>query len=325
MSSDVAQGLKTLVGRQAEFYRGVSVNWFGGEPLLALDLIKELSQSFMDDCQRRAIPYSSSITTNGFLLKPATVDELLSCQVKYFQVTLDGPQPYHDIRRPLRNGQGTYRQITENLTQMKQRSDAFTVRIRINFDKHLVPEIEQWLDEEISPLFGNDPRFHLMFFAVQQWGGSNDKAVDVCEYDIADHAISRFDACSLAMGFSDAMVKEVLRPHGLVCYASRESMIIVGADGTIYKCSVHFSDPRNRVGQLTADGELHLDTQKWQLWVNPEGIDKSECSNCRIFPICQGRRCPYAAFNEKRPTCAMSREKFERAVLLIANPGNRDW
>jgi uncharacterized protein len=157
-----------------------------------------------------------------------------------------------------------------------------------------------------------------MFFAVQRWGGDNDDAVDVCEFDIADSAINQFNARSLTTGFSDTAVKEMLKPHGLVCYASRESMIIVGADGTIYKCSVHFSDPRNRVGKMTAAGELQLDHELWRLWVNQEDIDKSDCANCRIFPICQGKRCPYAALNEKKPLCAMSKEKFENAVRLIA-------
>jgi uncharacterized protein len=324
MSSDVIEGLKALVSRQAEFYKGVSINWFGGEPLLSLDIIKELSWSFMDSCQKRYIPYNSSITTNGFLLKPAVVDELLDCQVTHFQVTLDGPQPYHDERRPLQNGHGTYQQIISNLTEMKQRSGDFTVRIRINFDQLLVTEIEKWLEEEISPLLGNDPRFHLMFFAVQQWGGDNDNNVEVCDYDVADSAIRHFDTHSLEAGFSDAVVKEVLRPHGLVCYASRESMIIVGADGTIYKCSVHFSDPRNQVGHLTSNGELLLDSERWRLWVDPDGIDKSDCSNCHIFPVCQSKRCPYAAINENKPICAMSREKFENAVRLIAGGGRGD-
>ncbi len=324
MAPDVVKGLKNLISIKAGGYRGISVNWFGGEPLLANDIILDLSNSFIDVCKRRGIPYSSSITTNGFLLNPLVVDGLLSSEVKHFQITIDGPQPYHDLRRPLRNGQGTYRQIIANLTHMKNRADNFTVRIRINFDKALVPQIERWLGEEIAPLLGNDPRFHLMFFAAQKWGGPNDGSVEVCDNEMAESAIRTFDARSLSMGFSDAMVKEVLRPHGLVCYASRESMIIVGADGTIYKCSVHFSDSRNCVGKLAPDGSINLDRPRWQLWVNPEGIDTSSCANCRIFPICQSRRCPYSAMNEGKPTCAVSAKHFEHAIRLIADSRHRD-
>ena len=317
MKKDVIAGLKALVDHKAREYKRISVGWFGGEPLLAKDVIYELSDSFVNSCEHNDITYTSSMTTNGYYLTPDVVDDLLCREIKYFQVTLDGPEAAHNAMRKLSNGKGTYRRILNNLIQMRNRDDEFSVKIRVNFNGASISFMEEWLSNEIVPLFANDHRFSLMFHPVSKWGGSGDATLDVCEEGLVSRINQELIEKSLTFGFSDEVAKESLKPHGNVCYAGKESSIVVGSDGVIYKCTVAFDDIRNQVGRLTTEGELVIDRERWNLWVTVDDKITRWCTSCSFYPNCQSKKCPMIALNQKRPPCPMTKKEYESLVKLV--------
>lgn len=323
MEPPVVAGLKVLAERKAREYEGISVSWFGGEPLLALDVISELATSFLRSCQQNGIPYLSSITTNGYLLSADVVDALLRCEVRHFQVTLDGPETIHDAMRKLANGKGTYRRILDNLARMRNRDDDFKVRVRVNFNNASIQLMEQWLAREIAPLFADDHRFVIRFHAVGKWGGVNDSTLDTCDDGITARIRSELLGKSLNFGFSAGVAKELLKPHGSVCYAAKESSLVVGSDGAIYKCTVAFDDPRNHIGRLKGDGELVIDPTLWNLWVKVDDEVLARCTSCPFYPTCQSRKCPLTAMDYPKPVCPMTRTEYESLVKLVAFSGCR--
>ena len=52
------------------------VEWFGGEPLLCMDVIENLSKHFIDICRKAHKGYTAAITTNGYLLDLETFRKL---------------------------------------------------------------------------------------------------------------------------------------------------------------------------------------------------------------------------------------------------------
>lgn len=66
------------------------MSWFGGEPLLALDIIKYMSEKFINYCGENKIGYSSDIVTNGTLLTKETADILASIGVSSVHINLYG-------------------------------------------------------------------------------------------------------------------------------------------------------------------------------------------------------------------------------------------
>jgi len=46
----------------------LNISWFGGEPLLAINIIRSLSLSFLSICKENNINYYANIVTNGYLL-----------------------------------------------------------------------------------------------------------------------------------------------------------------------------------------------------------------------------------------------------------------
>lgn len=319
MLPEVVQGLKELVRSMGPEYGGISVSWFGGEPLLARDIISELSGSFIESCQQGNIPYTSSITSNGYLLTDDSVTALLADGVKHFQVTLDGPREIHDNHRHLADGTGTYLKILGNLVRMRNREEDFEVRIRVNFTNASTGKIAEWISGEMAPLFAGDKRFALRFHPVGRWGGKNDAQLDVCDMLTGSQTKHEFLKKTAGLNFSDQIAREYLRPHGSVCYAAKESSIVVGSDGTLYKCTVALDDSRNRVGKLTGDGRLHLDMDLWNPWVKAGDRNNSRCGSCFFYPPCQGRSCPLAAMNRKTPQCPVKDEEIENLVRIVAS------
>ncbi len=306
MGKDVISGLKAYVDQNIENFSGLGISWFGGEPLLAYDVIDELSESFIRSCESRGRAYHSGISTNGYLLTPAMVDLLFKHRVRSFQICIDGPEAIHNRKRKMVGGKGTYRKIIDNLMNMRDRKEDFFVSLRTNFDNESLPHIENWLLCEIAPLFSHDPRFSLYFEPITKRGGPNDSALNVCSFQDTFSQMAKFFEKSLKHGFSDLNVKRFLSPHGVVCYAGKESAFIVGSDGALYKCSLDFDDPRNAVGKLTADGQFHLDRSKLSLWTTLDGRDTSDCDVCSIYPCCQGRKCPLVTIKQNKPPCPVS-------------------
>ncbi|HDV5968694.1 TPA: 4Fe-4S cluster-binding domain-containing protein, partial [Staphylococcus pseudintermedius] len=88
MSEDVQKSLVKYVERKLQDDSKIKmllVNWFGGEPLLAKDVIYNLSEEFMRICKDKKVKYVSQITSNGYLLNYETFNNLLKYNVLYYQ------------------------------------------------------------------------------------------------------------------------------------------------------------------------------------------------------------------------------------------------
>lgn len=317
MQPSVIEGLKMLVARKAAAIKSLSIRWFGGEPLLAVDIIDELSASFLASCDKYGVLYRSHMTTNAYLLTPAVFERLIKNQIRDYQITLDGPEPCHDKTRVLVGGGKTFRTIFNNLMHMQQSGHDFTVSLRINFDEQSIPLMGDFF-LELSRVFGNDRRFGLYLRPIGKYGGPNDANIEVCDPGIAKVVEMELSQQYLPHGYLDRLVKKSLQSHGQVCYAAKPNSIVVGSDGTIYKCSVSFEDANNQVGRLMPDGSLDIDLRLWNLWVNNRLEENLICDACPVYPICQGKYCPRSSIRENKPVCPMTRTTYAQLVQLAA-------
>src|SRR4029453_5380413 len=122
----------------------MNVDWFGGEPLLALDVIEYLSKSFLHLCKRYDTPYSGQAITNGTMISERWVEVLTKAGVDRLQITLDGLKQMHDERRPSKlRVISSFEQTVFGLERVVGK---FLVRLRINVDKHNLNEAWALLD-----------------------------------------------------------------------------------------------------------------------------------------------------------------------------------
>ncbi|HSN89860.1 MAG TPA: radical SAM protein [Anaeromyxobacteraceae bacterium] len=113
---------------EASEARRVAAVWYGGEPLLDLDGLARASSQVRAACARRGARYEGFTVTNGTLLDDRAAVTLAAAGIVRAQVTLAGPQPVHDLRRPLL-GAGSFRLILRNLRAARNR-----IALVIRFD-----------------------------------------------------------------------------------------------------------------------------------------------------------------------------------------------
>src|SRR5271166_7199504 len=128
MQEEVQDAIIAMVEDKLDSFRSVSVEWFGGEPLVGQKAVFGLSKRLIALCASAEIKYSASMVTNGYLLNKETCEQLSLCAVQDIQVSLDGPAHIHDVMRPLRGGGSTFARIVENLHHAVGK---FNIMIRI--------------------------------------------------------------------------------------------------------------------------------------------------------------------------------------------------
>lgn len=276
--------------------------------------------SFLASAHGNDIAYSAGITTNGVNLDASTVDTLLKCDVRSFQITLDGPPGIHDARRRRLGGGGSFETILTNLRDMACRpsTDEFRVAVRVNFDRDSRSEVPHLL-QILSKALGRDERFAVYFRPVGAWGGPNDADLPVCEGTAGEFAM--FEMHEMALTHSSipvALMHRFLQPNGSVCYAAQRFSHVVGSDGRLMKCTVALDDPVNVVGQLRQDGSFDVDNERESLWLDSDETTEPACQACHFRPACQGAHCPLVRIREHRPPCPPEKSHIKHALRLIA-------
>ena len=96
------------------------LSFYGGEPLLEFDLLKNCVEFAKGRAKESGKQASFSVTTNGTLLDDAAVDFLVENEFLIL-ISLDGPQESHDRYRVFPNGKGSFETVDANLKRFAQR------------------------------------------------------------------------------------------------------------------------------------------------------------------------------------------------------------
>lgn len=278
MPQSVVSGIANLVKRRAE--KGLKtfrLEFFGGEPLVAWDVVEALARDLSDICCANGTEMFGGMTTNGMLLTRARLDRLAACAVRAFQVTLDGPQAIHDRRRMTRQGEGSFDAVWRTLAMLKAAPHPVEVLVRMHFDPTTLDPLlgDAGFVRQVAAAFVRDDlRFRLHFHALGRWGGPNDRETPVFASAADEHAaVDRLIEEALAAGCATAQFAQYRRDAALgesghaICYAARANAFVIRSNGRVAKCTVAFEDERNTVGRLAENGDLVIDQERHLPWL----------------------------------------------------------
>jgi len=141
MSDDTQDALIDFLRTYIGSIKQLHITWYGGEPLMALDVVEALTKRFLLLCTEHNIDYRAAMVTNGYLLSPNVVKRLHPLMLSSIQVTVDGPPKTHDERRFLLGGKPTFQRILSNLCESRD-SMPCLVSLRVNIDKNNTSEID---------------------------------------------------------------------------------------------------------------------------------------------------------------------------------------
>ncbi|MGD2090277.1 MAG: radical SAM protein [Candidatus Aminicenantes bacterium] len=106
------------------------ISFYGGEPLLRFDLIRETVEYVKTKYQNKK--YSFNLTTNGTLINKEILDFLIENDFS-IMVSLDGPEHINDRYRRFKNGKGSFKRILKNLEFIREyNKDYYSSRVSIS-------------------------------------------------------------------------------------------------------------------------------------------------------------------------------------------------
>ncbi|RKN43948.1 radical SAM/SPASM domain-containing protein [Streptomyces hoynatensis] len=272
----------------------VVVTWFGGEPLLALRVVREMTGRFLAAAAQHGTRYRARLVTNGSLLTDRTLRELHhELRVEALEVTLDGPQEVHDRRRLKRNGRGSFHRTVGVLARAVREGTVpgLRVGIRINVDE----ENEEHVPDLLADLacFGlASPQVEVHPMPVHSWGN------DVSAVEIGARRYAEREAGWLrlarALGLGFPTMPNVVKRTTCVATSTRRE--ILDPAGRVYSCSEHPLVPGAAregvvatVDQLT--GAAPRPRGEFDDWYEQVGDGSQQCGRCPLLPVCGGG-CP---------------------------------
>jgi uncharacterized protein len=267
------------------------LTYFGGEPLLHPKAIKQISCALWQYCRDSRVNMEIGMITNGVLLTPEFVNEMLPWGFKWIKITFDGDRQEHDKKRVWKSGKGTFDAIYNNLCQIHGK---LRIAIGGNFDEQNYGSIFPLLERLKKSPFADDimvARFKPIMtvntkLAVQREGKVT-SFCEVCSFNKEQVGqILALQEKTLQVGLP-IQEEPVIGPCE---YHSRHAFTIA-QDGTIYNCPAFVGLHNLAAGHVRDDvlndeGERQLTSKKWD----------GECETCAYLPNCVGG-CRYNAVN----------------------------
>jgi uncharacterized protein len=337
MSLETAERVGDWIERELDRVRPEKfvLVFFGGEPLLNLPVMYYLAERSWDATERRGIPMTMTMITNGLLLTPEVVDRLTPYGLYGVKITLDGDRDTHNRMRPLRGGQGTFDRIVEN---MRQIAGKCRIAIGGNFDESSVdsyPALLDFLREQefadqlvkvaFKPVVRYEPQPARGVLPLIPVGGDNKPLNGSCMTNVGKGGGSTCDSCSF-LDEKTEFLRQETRRHGFKtpdgvhngpCHIHHKNAQTIGPDGSLYPCPGFTGEKALSVGHIDGRIEARRETElerfeRLHPW--------KECGDCAFIPVCAGG-CLTASYTQlgdvNLPTC--HKPSFESALVSLAH------
>lgn len=266
--------------------KAINIDFYGGEPLLSLELIKAISILMNIFVESRGAKYSFTLVTNGSLFKRRVAEDLVLLGLKSIKTTIDGPPEIHNASRPFKSGVGSFGTVIENI---KDTWDIVKIGIGCNYRES---------NYETFPLLFNcfekeeltaGKIYELNFYPTMKNPADMRSSVDFTDGFMSLNEPWLIKACTylreeiLRRGYNTPKLTPSL------CQIEMKDSYVVNYDGAIYKCPSFIGREKFEVGNLEAGVTDYSQSHKLGIWKN------GECPECEYLPLCFGG-CRYMTF-----------------------------
>lgn len=299
-------------------YKALKIGWFGGEPLMALQQIRYMTDEFKKIAEEFGIGYSAKMVSNGLSLKENLFVEVAKeLKVTQIEITLDGTAEFHDQRRHTKEGKGTFQYILKNLLDIFNREDfhelGCNISIRCNVDKRNyqgVSPLIQFLAE--NNLQDKISGFYVA--SVYSWGN-----------DAHLKSFTKEEFAQMEIDWIIEMYKHGFQPYLLpgrvrsVCLAVSPKSEMYDAYGNIFNCTeVSYVPVYEKsdyiLGNLKFNEKTYSSKRPHNNWNDQILNNDYQCHSCKMLPVCGGG-CP-KQWHEGRSACPTPKFNIEERLLL---------
>jgi uncharacterized protein len=330
MTIETAKKAIDYLGMHSKAIEKVSISFYGGEPLLNYDLIRNAVKYAKDSLAKKELSFS--ITTNATLINERIADFL--CKEDFsILISLDGPEAIHDSWRKTKDGRGSFSLTHLGLrTLIKKLGPSPKLGLSIvyapPYNEQKMNDIADFINT--IDLFREDVLINITYpssgsipindsFDAQkndrslwEWAKNdytNKYAQDQRFHPISRAVIERSLAKIVQRPVFDFPIKKAFL-NGCCLPGSRK--IYITAKGDIQVCEKIGKAPA--LGNL--DSGLNLDILKGTFIEEYSKRSLEDCSRCWLVRLCD--LCYLHAFNNNEIDIGMKRIycKLRRASLL---------
>lgn len=325
MSAEVGKKSIDFIIANCGNRRNLEVDFFGGEPLMNFDVVKEIVTYGREQEKIHNKNFRFTITTNGILLdddKQQYINENMHNVV----LSLDGRKEIHDFMRPKAGGQGSYDTIVpkfQKLAESRNQTDYYLrgtfTRYNLDFSKdifHIADDLG-FKQVSVEPVVAEATED----YAIRE----EDLETVYAEYEkIAEEIYIRHKTGEKDFNFFHFMIDLTGGP----CIAKRLSgcgsgteYLAVAPEGDLYPCHQFVGEEEYRMGSVFSGIE---NAQIREDFANCNVYTKPECKKCWAKFYCSGG-CTANALHyggDIKATydlgCKLQRKRIECAIMIKA-------
>jgi uncharacterized protein len=262
------------------------VDFYGGEPLLSIGLIKSISGDLKDFAQGRGASYRFTLVTNGSLFTRRVAEDLKELGLESVKITLDGPAETHNQSRPFKSGKGSFDTLIRNI---KETCDLVKVGIGGNFARTTYRQFPLLLEYLMSEGLTPQKLASIKFDPIME--------VAEAPRGLADHKAGCLSSNEPWLMEASAWLREEVLRRGyhtpkiqpIFCMVENHDSFVVNFDGSLYKCPGFIGNEAYAIGDVRTGVRDYASTYNLAVWKN------EACSECVYLPLCFGG-CRYMSF-----------------------------
>ena len=277
--------------------KNITVQVWGGEPLLALDKLEYIYNFFKNS----NVDLKIDIETNGSLITDSIANKLFNMKIDV-GISIDGSKKHQDIQRRLINNKSSNSMVEKGIKNLKKyygnKVSGITVITKYNY-KDIV---------DIINYFTNDLKItNMKFNIVRDNPNANEDSIGLTLENVREFANKLFDAVELynmlGIKFNEGNIQMRIsnlceRNNNSYCISNGckggTNLLSIDMNGDIYPCEM--MDYKNvKIGSIYKDGKLSsnkdlvnqiTDSKKNNIYFQKK-INK-ECQKCPWQYYCKG-------------------------------------
>lgn len=301
----------------------LEVDFFGGEPLMDFDLIKELVEYGDKIAEEKNKKFRFTVTTNGVLLDDEKI-EYINEHMHNVVLSLDGRKEVNDKMRMTVNDKGSYDIITPKFQKLVEGRKDKNYYVRGTFTKHNLDfseDVKHFRDLGFN-LSSVEPVVDASYdeFAIDE----NDLPTILAEYEKMAKEYADLQVKGDDFKFFHFMIDLTQGPCVIKrmqgCGAGCE-YVAVTPEGDIYPCHQFVGNEDFKMANIL-DDEVKLPEDLQNEFLDAHVFNKESCKNCWAKFYCSGG-CHANAYNFnkdlKKPYelgCEMQRKRTECAIMI---------
>lgn len=323
MPLDVAKKAIDFLIEKSVGRRNLELDFFGGEPLMNIDVVKEVVKYAREQEKIHNKNFRFTTTTNGVLLNDEIADYLNS-EMANIVLSHDGRKEVNDTMRETVNKKGSYDIITPKFQSMVEKRGDKEYYVRgtftknnLDFEKDVLHLYELGFDQiSVEPVV-TDSKYD---YALTE----DDLPKIFEEYEHLAKTIIEYRKAGKFFNFFHFMIDldhgpcAIKRMKGCGC---GNEYVAITPDGDIYPCHQFVGNEEWKMGNILT-GEF--DNAKKDLFSRAHIYNKPECKECWAKFYCSGGcNANNALYNKDvlkplKLSCELEKKRVECAIMIKA-------